>query len=44
MLLKYFGFFLLCVLGFVAAANRGSYTVPGLGKRKQEILNNGGGV
>ncbi|KAG1374601.1 hypothetical protein G6F61_009183 [Rhizopus arrhizus] len=44
MLLKYFGFFLLCALGFVAAADRGSYTVPGLGKRKQEILNNGGGV
>jgi hypothetical protein len=44
MLLKYFSFFLLCALGVFAADKRGSYTIPGLGKRKQEILNNGGGV
>ncbi|EIE75864.1 hypothetical protein G6F46_000931 [Rhizopus delemar] len=44
MLLKYINFFLLFVIGFVAAANRGTQHVPGLGKRKQAILKNGGGV
>ncbi|KAI9304524.1 hypothetical protein BJ944DRAFT_266703 [Cunninghamella echinulata] len=38
----------LCILflltSFIAAQNRGNYTVNGLGKRKQEILSNGGGI
>ncbi|KAG1456643.1 hypothetical protein G6F56_006784 [Rhizopus delemar] len=36
--------FLLFTISTVMAANRGSYTVNGLGKRKQQILRNGGGV
>ncbi|KAG0739133.1 hypothetical protein G6F57_011750 [Rhizopus arrhizus] len=46
MLLKYFSLFLYCVIGLVAAAttDRGTQQVPELGKRKQEILNSGGGI
>ncbi|KAG1137237.1 hypothetical protein G6F37_010458 [Rhizopus arrhizus] len=44
MLLKYLSFVFFCVIGLVAAADRGSYIVPGLGKRKQAILRSGGGI
>lgn len=44
MLLKYLSFIFFCVIGLVAAADRGSYIVPGLGKKKQAILRSGGGI
>ncbi|EIE76409.1 hypothetical protein G6F46_000136 [Rhizopus delemar] len=44
MLLNSINLSLLFAVGLATAARNGSYTVSGLGKRKQEILNNGGGV
>ncbi|KAG0789182.1 hypothetical protein G6F29_008421 [Rhizopus arrhizus] len=44
MLLNSISLSLLFAVGLATAARNGSYTVHDLGKRKQEILNNGGGV
>ncbi|CEI91561.1 hypothetical protein RMCBS344292_05845 [Rhizopus microsporus] len=44
MLFKSVCLFLTLSLAAAATTDRGSYTVPGLGKRKQEILSSGGEV
>lgn len=43
-LLLQLSFFLYFLTSFVSAQDRGSYTVPGLGKRKQQIIKAGGGT
>ncbi|KAI9306216.1 hypothetical protein BJ944DRAFT_160285 [Cunninghamella echinulata] len=43
-MIKQIFYIVFFLTSFIAAQNRGNYTVNGLGKRKQEILNNGGGI
>ncbi|CEG81953.1 hypothetical protein RMATCC62417_16090 [Rhizopus microsporus] len=42
--LKVLGLLLVATVASVSAADRGTETVPGLGRRKQQILNSGGGI
>ncbi|KAG1437704.1 hypothetical protein G6F56_012977 [Rhizopus delemar] len=44
MLFRSLSLLLLLVIVFVSADNQGSYTVPGLGKRKRQIMRAGGEV